>query len=144
MYCEINGMINEACATSWPGSWLQTPSPNHQVLTAVCHHLLAIDHSNVHTDGLILCHMVGWDLKRSASVCLRCMGAGDRSPLPNLYHYGACYCKIWQYVSKLYSLIDSSVYTCGNFELEIINRNLFQFSLFDHFEVFFEGRLAFC
>lgn len=35
-----------------------------QVLTAVCHHLWAIDHSNLHTDGMILCHVVGWDLKK--------------------------------------------------------------------------------
>lgn len=38
---------------------------------------------------------------------------GDRSRLPISCCHGSCYCKIWQCISKLYSLTNSSVYAHG-------------------------------
>lgn len=88
--------MNGACAASWLGA--QGPSCSAQVielLTAVYHHLLAMDKSNPYAlMGVILCYMVVWDLTSSAPLYLMYIGAWDRGQSSNSYCHGARYCKI--------------------------------------------------
>lgn len=94
-------------------SGLQLRSPDHPGTDCSLPSLLAIDLTNLHIDGGD-CVLRGWlGLKKFGPLCLMYVGTGDRSLSPNSYCQGACNCKIWQYPSKLYSLINSSIYTHG-------------------------------
>lgn len=77
MYGKISGMINEAAPQAGQELGSGRTVQITQVLTAVCPHVLAVDHSDHSTDGLTLCRVVGWDFTSPASICSRYMGLGQ-------------------------------------------------------------------
>lgn len=60
MYYEMNGVMSGPCTASFLRAWGSSCTVQIiQVLTAVYHHFLAMDNSNLYTDGDD-CLLCGW------------------------------------------------------------------------------------
>lgn len=87
LYCEIKGMMRGTCTACW----LEAEASSCTVkiiqilLTTVRCPLLAPDQLTYVLTGMILGHVVSWDVKSSAP--LMYPGPGRRSQSPNPYHH---------------------------------------------------------